>query len=199
MSHNSFQNLPQNLSHICTLNSKCRLNCAPPQESLQQYTEAYTKAVEENARLLAESQEKDKALKESSAKKEKEGEEEESHPLRRENDRLNARLDIMRSKFSELEATSTALREQLAKAEASLAELTEKNENLTGNLRDLLPMDVFVWVTPCLNMVLIHTLCRGARTVEERRGGELAAAVRLRESEAATGGRAEREGLGRGV
>ena len=115
------------------------MNCTPPQESLQQYTEAYTKAVEENARLLAESQEKDKALKESSAEreKEKEGEGEESHPLRRENDRLNARLDIMRSKFSELEATSTALREQLAKAEASLADLTEKNEDLTGNLRDL--------------------------------------------------------------
>ena len=47
------------------------------------------------------------------------------------------RLGIMRSKFSELEAASTALREQLAKAEASLAELTEKNENLTGNLRNL--------------------------------------------------------------
>ena len=42
------------------------------------------------------------------------------------------RLGIMRSKFSELEAASTALREQLAKAEASLADLTEKNENLTG-------------------------------------------------------------------
>ena len=140
-----FQNFSQNLSHICTLNSKCRLNCAPPQESLQQYTEAYTKAVEENARLLAESQEKDKALKDMSAEreKEKECEEEENHPLRRENDRLNARLDIMRSKFSELEATSTALREQLAKAEASLAELTEKNENLTGNLRYLLQIDVF--------------------------------------------------------
>ena len=141
------------------------MNCTPPQESLQQYTEAYTKAVEENARLLAESQEKDKALKDmkymsAEKEKEKEGEEEESHPLRRENDRLNARLDIMRSKFSELEATSTALREQLAKAEASLAELTEKNENLTGNLRDLLPMDVFIWVTPCLNMVLIHTVQR---------------------------------------
>ena len=122
------------------------MNCAPPQESLQQYTEAYTKAVEENARLLAESQEKDKALKDMSADKEKEkqeGEVEDSHPLRRENDRLNARLDIMRSKFSELEATSTALREQLVKAEASLAELTEKNENLTGNLSYLLQIDVF--------------------------------------------------------
>ena len=49
----------------------------------------------------------------------------------------------MRSKFSELEAASTALREQLAKAEASLADLTEKNENLTGKLSDgLLLMDV---------------------------------------------------------
>ena len=137
--------MPQNLFYILPLDSKCLWNCTPPQESLQQYTEAYTKAVEENARLLAESQEKDKALKDMSAEreKEKEGKEEESHPLRRENDRLNARLDIMRSKFSELEATSTALREQLAKAEASLAELTEKNENLTGNLRDLLQIDVF--------------------------------------------------------
>ena len=100
------------------------------QENLQQYTEAYTKAVEENARLLAESQEKDKdiaALKGNSTDDEKD-----ESPLRRENDRLNARLDIMRSKFSELEATSTELRAQLVTAEASLADLSEKNENLTG-------------------------------------------------------------------
>ena len=107
------------------------------QENLQQYTEAYTKAVEENARLLAESQEKDKdiaALKDKSTTEEEE--DDDDSPLRRENDRLNARLDIMRSKFSELEASSTELREQLAKAESSLADLSEKNENLTGMLYD---------------------------------------------------------------
>ena len=104
------------------------------QENLQQYTEAYTKAVEENARLLAESQEKDKdiaALKSTTST----DEEDDESPLRRENDRLNARLDIMRSKFSELEATSTELRTQLGKAESSLADLSEKNENLTGMYR----------------------------------------------------------------
>ena len=101
------------------------------QENLQQYTEAYTKAVEENARLLAVSQEKDReidALKAAEVTGESGG----GAPLQRENERLNARLDIMRSKFSELEASSTELREQLAKAEASLAEISEKNEALTG-------------------------------------------------------------------
>jgi chromosome segregation ATPase len=61
-----------------------------------------------------------------------------------ENERLNARLDIMRSKFSALESTCSDLREQLETAVATLAvvtrqrvEIGEKCEHLTEE-RELL-------------------------------------------------------------